>query len=216
MIVVPKGVCKNILSGRREGSAVNIFVVLLGTAQLSFLMGTAACQGEKLPLPPRLLHRDTGSHLKVKETTTVTPVSGKSWADRASVLQRGSRCRCCPFLQATGIFPQATSLLYSQRQFRPRDEFRIGQLLIVAWICQQPQEQRACFSVRVCNVDRAFTPAGRPPVHAMHTWAGGDARGQTEGPCVAGRALQHPSHHLPAPFPTGGCTAVSVGLTQSD
>ena len=86
MIVVPRGVCKNILSGRREGSTVNIFVVLLGNAQLSFLMGTTAGQGEKLPLPPRLLRRDTGSHPNVEETTTVTPVAGNSWADRASAL----------------------------------------------------------------------------------------------------------------------------------
>lgn len=76
MIVVPRGVCKNILSGRREGSAVNIFVVLLGNVQLSFLMGTTARQGKKLPLPPRLLRRDTGSHPEVEETTTVAPVSG--------------------------------------------------------------------------------------------------------------------------------------------
>lgn len=64
MIVVPRGVCKNILSGRRGGSAVNIFVVLLGNVQWSFLMGTTACQGEKLPLAPHLLCWDTGSHPK--------------------------------------------------------------------------------------------------------------------------------------------------------
>lgn len=130
MIVVPKGICKNILSGRGEGSAVNIFVVLLGNVQLSFLMGTTACQGEKLPLPPRLLPRDTRSHPKVKETAPATPAAGISWADRASALQRGSRCRCSPFLQATGIFPRAASLLYRQRQFCPRDDFRIGQSLL--------------------------------------------------------------------------------------
>lgn len=131
MIVVPRGVCKNILSGRREGSAVNIFVVLLGNAQLSFLMGTTACQGEKLPLPPRLLRRDTGSHPKAEETTTVASVSGKSWADHAFALQRGSRCRRYPFSAGNGCFFLGRHpLLYPQRPFRPRGDFRIGQLLI--------------------------------------------------------------------------------------
>lgn len=88
---------------------MNIFVVLLGNAQLSFLMGTTACQGGKLPLPPLLLRWDTGSHPRVEETTTVTPVSGESWADPAPALQRGSEC--CPFLRAMGIFPQAMSFL---------------------------------------------------------------------------------------------------------
>lgn len=119
MIVVPKGICKNILSGRGEGSAVNIFVVLLGNVQLSFLMGTTACQGEKLPLPPRLLPRDTRSHPKLKKAATGTPVSGKSWADHASALQRGSRYRCSPFLQATGIFPRAASLLVQSAAVSP-------------------------------------------------------------------------------------------------
>lgn len=109
MIVVPRGVCKNTVSGRRGGSAVNIFVVLLGNAQLSFLMGTTACQGGKLPLPPHRLRRDTGSHPRVQETTTVTPFSGESWAAPAPALQRDSGC--CPFLQAMGIFPQAMPLL---------------------------------------------------------------------------------------------------------
>lgn len=104
MIVVPRGVCKNILSGRREGSTVNIFVVLLGNAQLSFLMGTTACQGEKLPLPPRLLRRDTGSHPTVEETTTVAPVSGKSRADGASALQRGVQVRALPVSAGNGYF----------------------------------------------------------------------------------------------------------------
>lgn len=51
---------------------MNIFVVLLGNAQLSFLMGTMAHQGEKLPLPPCLLCWDAGSHPELQETTTST------------------------------------------------------------------------------------------------------------------------------------------------
>lgn len=77
MIVVPRGVCKNILSGWRGGSAVNIFVVLPGNAQWSFLMGTTACQGEKLPLPPHLLCWDTGSHPKNEEMAPATRLGGK-------------------------------------------------------------------------------------------------------------------------------------------
>lgn len=198
MIVVPRGVCKNILSGWRGGSAVNIFVVLLGNAQWSFLMGTTACQGEKLPLPPRLLCWDTGSHPKDEETAPATPVSGKSWADPQSALQRGSRGRCCSFLQATGIFPQATSLPCSQRQLHLQGDFRIGQALI--WGTGLPAGWRAACLVwvRVCNADRA--PASRPPVPAVPAWAGpGAHRGALCG------TRQRPAP-LPAPITQSSVT----------
>lgn len=197
MIVVPRGVCKNILSGRRGGSAVNIFVVLLGNVQWSFLMGTTACQGEKLPLPPHLLSWDTGSHPKDEETAPVTSVLGKSWADRRCALQRGSRGRCCLFLQATGIFPQAISLPRSQLHLR--GDPGIGQALI--WGTELPAGWRAACLVwvRVCNADRA--PASRPPVPAVPA---GAAPGTHRGP------LWHP----PAPCPTASPTASTPNTAQ--
>lgn len=201
---------------------MNIFVVLLGNVQLSFLMGTTARQGKKLPLPPRLLRRDTGSHPKVEETTTVAPVSGNGWADCASLcFQRGSRCRCCPFPQATGIFPPGTSLPYDQRsdqrQFRLRDDFRIGQLPICG--ADLPAAPRAACPFLGQGMQRRRSPCSCP----CHAYGG---RGQTEGPCAAGQAPQRPpgppqhlpgppSTGLPAPFPAGGCVAPPIGLTRS-
>ena len=206
MIVVPRGVCKNILSGRREGSAVNIFVVLLGNAQLSFLMGTTAGQGEKLPLPPRLLRRDTGSHPNVEETTTVTPVAGNSWADHASALQRGSRCGCCPFLQATGIFPGATSLPYNRRQFRLRDNFGIGALLICG--LDLPAASRAACPFLGQGMQCRRSPCShQPPTPPCRAYVGRGRGEGTDSGASCGRASP------PAP---ASATALSVGLTQSD
>lgn len=200
MIVVPKGVCKNILSGRREGSTVNIFVVLLGNAQLSFLMGTTACQGEKLPLPPRLLRRDTGSHPKVKEATTVTPVSGESWADRASALQRGLQVQVLPVSAGNRYFSSGNVPLYSQRQFRPRDDFRIGQLLICGVDLPAASRAECLFLGQGTQCGRSLR-SRQPPTPPCHADAGRRrGEGRTEGPCVAGRASgarlaasQHPS-----------------------
>lgn len=189
MIVVPRGVCKNILSGRRGGSAVNIFVVLLGNVQWSFLMGTTACQGEKLPLPPHLLCWDTGSHPKDEETAPVTPVLGETWADRHSALQRGSRGRCCLLLQATGIFPQATSLPRSQ--LHPRGDFRIGQALIRGMALPAGWRAACLLWVRVCNADTAA--ASRPPIPAVPAWA---APGTHRGLCVTpASTLPHGQPH---------------------
>lgn len=70
----------------------------------------------------------------------------------------------------------------------------LGNCRFVAWICQQPQEQRAPFSVRVCNAEGALAPA-----HAMRTGAGDRQSGQTEGPCAAGQAPQCPPGPPPAP-----------------
>lgn len=106
---------------------MNIFVVLPGNAQWSFLMGTTACQGEKLPLPPHLLCWDTGSHAKNEEMAPATRLGGKLGRPN-SALHRGSRSRCCLLLWAAGISPQAPSLPCSQLHLR--GDFRVGRAQI--------------------------------------------------------------------------------------
>lgn len=81
------------------------FCGFAGQCVIEFSHGNHGVPGSKAapassPAPP-------GSRTQPQsqgDITTVTPVSGRSWADGASALQRGFQCRCCLFLQATGCF----------------------------------------------------------------------------------------------------------------
>lgn len=127
-----------------------------------------------------------GSHPKDEEKAPVSLVVRKSWADRCSALQKGSRGRCCPFLQAPGIFPQVASLPCSQLHLRA--DFRIGQALI--WGTAMPAGWRAACLVWVCNnADRA--PSSLPPVRAVPAWAAPGTH----------RGLLCDTHQRPAPLP---------------
>lgn len=155
---------------------MNIFVVLPGNAQWSFLMGTTACQGENLPLPPCLLCWDTGSHPKDRRQPQSLQFRGKAGLTHTQLCRGALGAGAARSSRQAGIFPQATSLQCSQRQLHLRADFRIGQARIWGRAVSAGWRAACLVWVRVCNANRA-PPAAHPSVPSLR-----GARGAQRGP----------------------------------